>query len=237
MAQLNILTTQNVVISYETASIGDRVLARLLDWLILIVYSTFIFIILSRVAFNISGGVWVLLLLPVLTYDVWCETLFSGRSFGKMILKLRVVKVDGSMPGIGDYMTRWLLRLLEGVLSASPGLALLVMLINGKGQRIGDILAGTAVVKTTQNFRLHDTILMQMHPQYNIVFPQVSILSDHDVNTVKDVLKQALVSKNYPAIERLAARIRELMGVNPPIPSLQFLHIVLNDYTHYSFEK
>lgn len=237
MAQLNILTTQNVVISYETASIGDRVLARLLDWLILIVYTTLVFVIISRIGTEISGGLVMLVLLPVYTYDVLCESIFQGRSFGKMVLKLRVVKVDGSQPGVGDFITRWLLRLLEGVISLSPGLALLVMFVNGRGQRIGDILAGTAVVKTTQNFRLHDTILMQMHPQYNIVFPQVSMLSDYDVNTVKDVLKQALISKNYPAIERLAARMRELMGVNPPIPSIQFLHIVLNDYTHYSFEK
>ena len=237
MAQLDVLTTQNVLISYETASLGDRVLARLLDWLIMTVYAVFIFVIISKLSFQVSGGIITLLVLPVLTYDVWCESLFQGRSFGKMVLKLRVVRVDGSQPGIGDFITRWLLRLLEGVISVSPGLALIVMFVNGRGQRVGDILAGTAVVKTTQNFRLHDTILMQMHPTYNIVFPQVSMLSDHDINVVKDVLKQAYTSKNFPAIERLAAKMRELMGVNPPIPSVQFLHIVLNDYTHYSFEK
>lgn len=236
MESLNIQTTQNVDIHYEVASIGDRLLARLLDWIIFIVYYFAFFVIVGQMRLGLSYGIIVLMLLPILTYDLWCETFFQGRSFGKMIMKLRVVRLDGGQPGFGDYLIRWLLRLIEGMAALSPGLCLLVVVINGRGQRIGDIIAGTTLIKTGQRVQLRDTILMQMNPNYVIVFPQVAVLSDRDVNIIRDVLKQAMTSQNYPVVERLAARVKEVMGVYPMMPSMQFLHIVLSDYTHYSFE-
>jgi len=237
MTGLSIQTTQNVDIHYEAASIGDRILARLLDWIIFIVYVVAVLLIMGKVTVLVGPGPFILALLPMLTYDLWCETLFQGRSFGKMIMKLRVIRIDGAQAGIGDFFIRWLFRLVEGMIAISPGLALLVVIINGRGQRLGDVVAGTTVIKTEQKVQLRDTIMMRFNPNYVIMFPQVAVLSDQDVTIIRDVMKQAMNSHNYPAIERLAAKVKEVLGVSPMMPSIQFLHIVLNDYTHYSFEE
>ncbi|TND08754.1 MAG: RDD domain-containing protein [Bacteroidetes bacterium] len=237
MQSLNIQTTQNVDINYEVANIGDRLLARLIDWGIFVVLIIALSIVNASLQLSITSGLYILLISPIICYDLICEPLFQGRSFGKMVLKLRVIKIDGTQPGIGDYIIRWMFRLLEGLVAISPGLCLLVVLVNGRGQRFGDIVAGTTVISTKQKVQLRDTIMMQYNPNYVIQFPQVSMLSDRDVGLIREVLKQAMNSQNYPAIERLSARVKEVLGINPMMPSMQFLHIVLNDYTHYNFES
>lgn len=47
--------------------------------------------------------------LPVLGYSFLCEMFNHGRSFGKNLMNIRVVKADGSTPGISSYLLRWLL--------------------------------------------------------------------------------------------------------------------------------
>lgn len=237
MQTINIQTTQNVDISYEVANVGDRLLARLLDWVIFVVLYIVISIVSASMMLFDSPGLMLVLFSPILLYDLICETLFGGRSFGKMIMHLRVVKVDGSAPGFGNYLIRWMFRLLEGFGPVFPGLCLLVVLINGKGQRFGDIVAGTTLISTKNKVKLHDTIMMPYNPHYVIQFPQVAQLSDRDVGLIREVLRQAMNSQNYPAVERLAARVKEVIGIAPMMPAMQFLHIVLNDYTHHNFEQ
>lgn len=235
MARLYIRTTQNVDIHYEVASIGDRILARLIDYGFIAIYAVTVYQITSRIELNQTQQL--IFQLPALTYDLWCETIFQGRSFGKMLLKLKVVKVDGSQASVGDYFMRWIFRLLEGGIALTPFLGLLIIMLNRRGQRLGDMAAGTTVVNLRNKASINDTLLMQVHPAYHVQFPQVAMLSDRDVRIVREALHQAMVNNNYNALGRLSAKVRQVMGVNPPMPDLQFLHIVLADYSRYSFDK
>jgi uncharacterized RDD family membrane protein YckC len=232
-----ITTTQNVIIQFETASIGERFTARLLDlffmgafWLIMMW--------IAGVAIEFADGfqpVILLLALPVMTYTLWTEALFSGRSFGKMIMGIKVVKSDGSPAGIGDFAIRWITRVLECEAALFPGLAALISIISNRGQRIGDIAADTIVIRVNQKTSLRSTILSYVHPNYRIVFPQVERFNDKDIGIIREIMLQSFETGNYEMLARLSHKVKEVIGVYPPpqqLPDLQFLNIVIADYTH-----
>ena len=233
MDNIRIQTTQNVDIEYELASIGDRIWATLLDYLFLAAYILFIILIasLTKGAIFESGAVVLLLFLPILLYDLICEVFFQGKSFGKMIMKIKVVKLDGTQANFGAYLLRWLLRIIDTRLF-SGAVALIAILINGKGQRVGDMAAGTTVIKLKQKVKLSDTILNKVQPDYTLVFPQVSKLSDNDIAIIKDVVQVCIRSNNNEALEKLAEKTKEIMGVTVNMPHVQFLSTVVQDYSY-----
>lgn len=242
-----VLTTQNVAINYEVANIGERLLARLLDLVFFVVYLLIGYMIMGQVvkgfdfekAEQYSLVISLLIPIPVLTYTVWCEPLFNGRTIGKLIMGLKVVKTNGTPAGIGDSAYRWIMRLFEGELGLFTCLALPVAIISGKGQRIGDMIAGTMVIRTKQRSTLRNTIIQQINPYYKVVFPQVSNLNDRDMNIIRDVMLQSFETGNYNLLEYLGHKVKTVMGVYPPpqqLPTMQFLNIVLTDYAHYNFE-
>lgn len=240
-------TTQNVIIQYEVASVGERVLARLLDLAFFTAYSLLFMFILNRI---LSGMSWktqaevgsllyILVLIPVATYTVWCESLFNGKTFGKMVLGLKVVKTDGSPAGLGDFAFRWITRVLEGEMGVFTALAVPVAIISNRGQRVGDMIAGTIVIRVKVRTSIRNTILAQINPSYRVVFPQVAVLTDKDMNIIRNIMQQSYSTANYALMETLAVKVKTVMKVSPDprqLPAPQFLNIVLADYAHYAFE-
>ena len=233
MDNIRIQTTQNVDIEYEVASIGDRILATLLDYLFFTAYALLILVIAGLTNWPLFEGLGMisLLLLPVLLYDLVCEMFFQGKSFGKMIMKIKVVKLDGTQANFGAYLLRWLLRIIDTRLFGGA-VALIAVLVNGKGQRVGDMAAGTTVIKLKQKVLLSDTILNKVQPGYTMVFPQVSKLSDNDIDIIKDVVQVCIRTNNYEALEKLARKTKETMGVTVNLPAVQFLSTVVQDYSY-----
>jgi uncharacterized RDD family membrane protein YckC len=236
MDNIRIQTTQNVDISYELASVGDRMIATVIDYLIFFVYILLCMLFFWIISYGDGFILPILLFLPLLLYDLLCEIFFNGKSFGKMAMKIKVVMLDGTQPGFSAYLLRWVLRLIDMVLF-TPGLGLVVLLINGKGQRIGDMAAGTTVIKLKQKVLLSHTILNAQRPFYQIVYPEVSKLNDNDIDIIKDVMRHSLSSGNTHAIEMLAKKTKDTMGVNYTTGSVQFLATVVQDYSEYSFDR
>ncbi len=238
MDNIKIQTSQNVDIEYELASVGDRILATLLDYVFFIAY--FLLILLLSSFTNgwlfTSVAAIVILILPVLLYDLLCETFMQGKSFGKIIMKIKVVKLDGTQATFGAYLLRWLLRIIDTRLF-SGGVALIAILVNGKGQRIGDMAAGTTVIKLKHRVTINDTILNKVVPDYTLVFPEVSRLTDTDISIIKEVMLVSLRTNNTQAIEKLALKTKAAMGITTNLPPTQFLATVVNDYSFYSFDK
>jgi uncharacterized RDD family membrane protein YckC len=242
-----VLTTQNVTINYQVANVGERLLARLIDLVFFAVYLILAFMVMGQVVKGLDFEdmakytmvISLLIPIPVLTYTLWCEPLFNGRSFGKLIMGLKVVRTNGTPAGIGDFAYRWIMRLFEGEGGLFTCLALPVAIISGKGQRIGDMVADTMVIKIKQKTSLRNTIIQQINPQYRVVFPQVANLNDRDMNVIRDIMQQSYDTGNYHLLEYLGAKVKSVMGVSPPpqqLPTMQFLNIVLADYAHYNFE-
>src|SRR3546814_456767 len=126
----------------------------------------------------------IFLLLPVF-YHLVCEIFLNGQSIGKRSMGIRVLKKDGTQPSLGDYLMRWIFRPIDCTIGWGS-VALICILINGKGQRLGDIAAGTTVVRTRHRTHLADIQIRESTPNYTVTYPEVISLSDQDIGTIRD---------------------------------------------------
>jgi uncharacterized RDD family membrane protein YckC len=120
MNTIRIITTQNVELEYELASLGTRIGGYIIDMCIqgglTILFYIIIDIFNKTLGFEyLDDNDWIMMifLLPYLLvsfYSLICESVLNGQTVGKLLLKTRVVKLDGSQPTFGAYLLRWLAR-------------------------------------------------------------------------------------------------------------------------------
>ena len=235
MDNFQIETAQNVTINQNVAHLSTRIGSLLIDWLFIIAY--IIVISLTMNALNLElGNQWALGMLfglPIFFYNLLFEVLMNGQSPGKRINQIRVVKLDGSKPTFGSYLLRWMLRLIDITL-ASGSVALLTILLNGKGQRLGDLAAGTTVVSEKKRITLNDTIIADIPLDYKPTFPQVTTLSDTDIQTIKSMYTKAKRSGNHKIILKLHVKVTELLELKTDMQPIDFIDVVINDYNYYT---
>ncbi len=244
MDGIKISTTQNVELEYQAAGVGLRILATLLDGIFIGVYLTLVFLIIGLTADShfmyrheyLAMTLLIIAFLPVMLYHFLSETFMNGQSFGKKIVGIKVVKLNGTQPGIGSFALRSLLRVIDMQL-LSGLVALLSVALSEKSQRLGDMAAGTTVIKLNSKITLRDTILYKEQSNYKIVFTQVELLSDKDVAIIKEVLDYAVVNNKPEAIKALADKVKAKMGVESTLKDDTFLKTVLLDYSHFQFER
>lgn len=231
MEHIQIETTQNVMLEYIPASIGERILAYLIDGLILGAW--IIAVIMLMAAIRPAGGdifyavIGLLVAFPVMFYDLVSEVFLNGQSVGKRAMKIRVVTLDGTQPTLGAYLMRWIFRLVD-ISLFSGVVAFITVIVNGKGQRLGDIAAGTSVVKLKPPVDLGQIIPVRMDTTYQVVFPEVSVLTDQNVLIIRQVLQK----KDAHLIAQAAFRVKETMGVSSSLNDQVFLETVIKDYTY-----
>ncbi|MGB7843207.1 MAG: RDD family protein [Salinimicrobium sp.] len=235
MDNFQIETAQNISISQNAAGVGERILAYLIDGLIIIAYAIIIIYIIGSL--NLSGGqewMYVLVIgLPIFMYFLLWEIFWNGRTPGKAALDLRVVKLDGSKPAFSNFIVRWLLRVIDITIS-SGSVAVVTILINGKGQRLGDLAAGTTVISEKMKTSLNNTILEDLPVDYQPVYSQVTVLSDGDVQDIKDIYYEALKNGNYRVIHYLSEKVSKLLEVKPQEKGVEFIKNVLRDYSYFT---
>lgn len=137
MAESTIITGQFVRISQTPASIGERLIALAIDYILLGFYVFSTLALFSRIHLPSDFTMlffFAIVYLPVLLYAFLCEMFNQGQSFGKRLMNIRVVKADGSTPGIGSYLLRWLLFPIDGPVTGGLGL-LVVLLTKNYGSR------------------------------------------------------------------------------------------------------
>jgi uncharacterized RDD family membrane protein YckC len=113
---VRIQTSQNVELEYEPASIGDRILATILDRLIYIGWVLFWILIYSLLKLSGDMSVFVVILtiaLPIMMYPILTEYFLNGQTLGKRAMNIRVVLLNGNQPTLGAYILRWLLILVD----------------------------------------------------------------------------------------------------------------------------
>jgi uncharacterized RDD family membrane protein YckC len=241
MQTIEIQTSQNVYIEYPVASVGERIVAAIIDVLIMVGYLIAVFFLYiwlldategSSLYFPVAYGV--IFFLPMFFYHLLCEIFLNGQSFGKKIMKMRVVKLDGSQAGIGSFFLRWILAPIDYFLYGAVGIV--TMIINGKGQRLGDLAAHTTVVKLKTEAKLEDTILRATPVNYEVKFPQVSALTDKDIAIVKDVLdmnfKKPDLMMYEDMLQKTKGAVEKKIGVTTTLHPLNFLDTVLKDYNY-----
>lgn len=236
MAGIRISTTQNIDIEYELASLGDRVVARIVDYLIIIAYFVLIIILWDNFnPINKDATTWFffLALLPVIFYDLLCEIFFNGQSAGKKARSIKVISLDGEQPVLRQYILRCLFRIVDFTLTSNIA-GVLSVGISPKHQRLGDMVAGTTVVKTKMRTVIEDTLFTPVEaPSYEARYPEVIQLSDSDVQLLKDVVVNYQNTGNYLLVEQAKAKIESILHIsNRETNALDFLKLLIADYNH-----
>ncbi|MDR8393204.1 RDD family protein [Aliifodinibius sp. S!AR15-10] len=242
MQSVSIDTTQQVQIDYKIASIGDRIFAFILDAVIMTIYFVIAIILIVDLSERMNSVVIFLgIMLPPVLYHFLFEFFWNGQSPGKRALGIKVVKMDGGRPGIGSYLIRWILRIFE--ITFTSGMAALVnILFNGKGQRLGDMAAGTTVIKNKAKTSLSQTVLADTEAGYEPKFTSVDKLSDADVSIIKELLNARSEydrSTYFVMLVKIQKRIAQKLDLNlsKDIDSHQFLHTILKDYNYLHGRK
>jgi uncharacterized RDD family membrane protein YckC len=230
MQTVRVRTTQNVFIDYPTASIGDRILAHLLDRLILILYSVAIVAVLLNSEVE-EWYVWLILLgFPWLFFNLAFEIFMNGQSPGKQVIKIKVVRLDGTPPTIGDYLLRWIFSFLDYYV-LSGAIAVVIIAMGGKGQRLGDIVAGTAVVKLAEQQEISaKEIFVTTDEEHVPTFSQVSQLTSNDIELIQRALEVNREHGNIQPVMILTEKIKSMLAIQSDMPPVKFLYTVIKDY-------
>ena len=230
MQIIRVRTTQNVFIDYPVGSVGDRILAYLLDRLILIIYSLAVAAVLIQLDIESSPLLLILFGTPWLFYSLLFEIFMNGQTPGKKVLKIKVVRLDGTPPTIGDYLLRWIFAFVD-IFILSGAIAVVMVAMGGKGQRLGDVVAGTSVVKLLEYQQVtSQKVFVEAEQQYTPVFSQVINLSDRDIELIQRALEANRDQGNIQPVMVITDKIKSLLQIETDMPPVKFLYTIIKDY-------
>ncbi len=241
MSSIQINTTQNVNISFELAGLGERLVAGLIDYIVLSAYLYFAFRIFDAIAPNSYAmdrwsyiALQSMIFLPAMLYTLLSEIFLNGQTLGKKLLKIQVVKIDGYSASFSDYFSRWMLRIVD-IWAITPIVGIISIISSKNSQRIGDLASGTSVISIKNKHHIDATILENIGDAYQPTYPTVIMLTDRDAQIVKNMFITAKKSKDFAMIEKLRKKVEETTQTSKENKTDQdYLNIILKDYTYYT---
>jgi uncharacterized RDD family membrane protein YckC len=272
MSILKVQTAQNVQINYELGNLGLRLIAAILDLLAVGLYIFLAQFMLSTIlSIDVFGNdlgllFFLIIILPAMLYLPVSEYFWNGRTVGKYLLKLKVVKTDGTAPSLGDYILRWLLRTVDVKLGflliffipnspssesqetfmiwvvilmvvPLPIVGIVSMATSRLTQRLGDRIANTVVIQKKKLYSLADTILRATEEDYQPVYTNVLTLRDKDIYILKEALENLDRTQDYKFINSLAKKARTILAINDDRKPIDLLKTLLRDYDHLAKKR
>ncbi|TKC07604.1 RDD family protein [Pedobacter frigoris] len=238
METVKVNTSQHVDIDYPVAGIGERIAARLID-LACFIGLYILFVLLALLTNTISSGdiafivVISLYVASYIFYNLICEVFMNGQCIGKRLMKIRVVSLDGGQASIGQYFIRWVFRLVDFLLTAQIG-GLICIALSEKKQRIGDIVAGTTVIKTVPRTTSEHIAFHPTEEKYTAVFHDAHELSDRDLELIHEVITTYYKTGNPELVYSMAAKIADHLSLTIPegMNQMEFLKTIVKDYNY-----
>jgi uncharacterized RDD family membrane protein YckC len=232
---LNIDTPENVIFGYEVVGIGSRFMAALVDTAIIIALQIVVNLTMVLLLFNLlgidMGTTWVTAVFGLISfallwgYYIFFEMLWNGQTPGKRWLGLRVLRSDGTPITLTESIIRNLIRIID-FLPAFYGLGVVVMFVNAQSRRLGDLAAGTLVVRDQANLTLEKLteaprrqLRLQISPH---IVEQVNDwplerLSEADIQLAEDYLQRQTELENGAQLaEQILGRLLQRMAIPEP---------------------
>jgi uncharacterized RDD family membrane protein YckC len=261
MAIIEINTVFNIDLEFEIAPFHKRLMAYIIDFVLLIIYlysvKYFLYAALD-ISMNDNMGLDILVIsLPMLLYSLLTELWMNGQTIGKKLMNIRVISLDGGEPTLGQYILRWITKFFEwpflfGYILLTTGTlysyifvtgffgvaVVIIIAVSKKSQRLGDLAAATVLVATKTDLTVDDTVFINMdNSNYVVTFPEVMRLSDNDINTIKSVLTQDKKRNNHDVSTRVEYKIKEVLKVHSHLSSIDFLEKLLEDYNYLATKE
>lgn len=209
--------------------------------------------------YNIQAII-MLLFLPIMVYHVVLEITMNGQSIGKKIMGIRVVNENGGRASISQFIIRWLLRIsdvwivaLIFILASNPDLGrdlestfiilaafaflvtdIVLVVTSKKGQRIGDILAHTILIRTNSRSSIEETVFQEVSDSYTPKYPEIMKLSDRDINAIKSILETARKKGDFVMAATAGDKIKGHLNIRSDKDPFDFLETLLMDYNYLS---
>ncbi|WP_410790773.1 RDD family protein [Kribbella sp. C-35] len=225
MSQL--VTGEAVVLQVRIARMPTRALACAIDMVLQGIVLTVLIALLAGFLFGSESSealavalIFIVVLLVVVGYRVVMETLTRGRTLGKMVLGLKVVRDDGSSIRFRHALVRtlmWFFVDFAPWFAASPGIV--ASLMNKQGKRIGDMVAGTVVIRERHQSMASPPLFVPGHLVQWAQSLELSRLSDELANAARDYLAryaELLPGAQHALGEALAARVAAVIAPAPP---------------------
>jgi uncharacterized RDD family membrane protein YckC len=244
-----LVTGEAVVLQVRIARMPTRALACAIDFTLQVIVLIVLF--LTLFGFLLGGAsealgaalVFVVLLLVLVGYRVVMETLTRGKTVGKMLLGLRVVRDDGSSIRFRHALVRSLLWIFVDFapwFAAGPGIV--ASLMNKQGKRIGDMVAGTVVIRERHQPMASPPLFVPGHLVQWAQSLELSRLSDDLANTSREYLaryKELEPAAQIALGDALAFKVGGLIAPGPPVPisSPAFLSAVLAERRRRELER
>ncbi len=207
-------------------------------------------------AYNMQA-IGLLVFLPVLVYHVVLEITMNGQSVGKKIMGLKIVSENGAKASISQFFIRWLTRdiwfitlFFIGVQSTygnrTEGTFIIILVLayfvteivlvvsSKKGQRLGDILGKTILIKTNQKANINETVFQEVEDNYVPLFPQIMQLSDRDINAIKSIVETARRKGDFYMASNAAEKIKAHLVIQTDLSPFDLLDTLLKDYNYLS---
>src|SRR5690606_2402125 len=162
-----------------------------------------------------------------------CETAFNGQSIGKRLMKIRVISLDGSRPSFGQYLMRWIFRLVDFLISGQLA-ALVSVAVTEKKQRIGDIVAGTTLIKTSPRTELGHIAFAPVREEYLVKYSHAIRLTEAEISLIQEVLSNYSKTGNQLLLKSMADKIREHLSipVSGESNDWKFLKTIVKDFNY-----
>lgn len=223
---LQILTADNVGIGYDTAGIASRFCAVLIDYLIQGVIIFFAFVVVQAAAPDAGSAQLTVLLFVFIPFMVTTgyfavlETATSGRTPGKRALGIRVIRTDGSAPGLTEALVRNIVRVID-----TP-LGVICMFINAQSRRLGDLAAGTLVVRERAAYNTPPPMppVILRTPDAGPAIEGIERLGVTEYSALRTFLSRYGLTpqqRQHLAVE-MASRLHERLQLSPQAPERQW---------------
>jgi len=225
-----IITPEAVVLEFETAGVGSRMLARLLDGVVLwlgIMVLTLAILPLFATAFGVGVLVsiilvFVLIFFMLFGYWMLLETLMQGRTIGKAAMGLRVITVEGAPVRFRHAAIRAMVGFVDFLTPPLGPVAVLSVLASPRDQRLGDMAAGTIVVRERSVAGPVQVVQMVEPPGRAALLASLSLspLDDLQYQALRSFLQRATTldpAARAELADKLAHGIESQTGVARPL--------------------